>query len=156
MLLLIDLSARLTCQLNKASALICNGYEDIEDLQCRQKQAAGSCMGINGVGPSTGVEIKNPFWCLDGGRLLMFNILQVSLAVLGLLGTGIFGVERFWAQFSTAPAKPSPVFLIALYLGLLAWIGLSLLRRDIVATVGLTLATILLFRHYGAFGRGDK
>ncbi|WP_139163020.1 hypothetical protein [Desulfonatronum thiosulfatophilum] len=80
----------------------------------------------------------------------MLNTLQVFLALVGLLGTTVFLAQRAFASQQRSTSAPSRLVLAALFSGLSAWTALSLIRRDIVASVGLILAMILLFRHYKA------
>jgi hypothetical protein len=49
-------------------------------------------------------------------------------------------------------AKPARLTRIALLLGLASWLGLVLLRQDIVAATGLVIAMLLLWSYFKAEG----
>lgn len=81
----------------------------------------------------------------------LYNTAQIILAILGLIGVGWFILGRLFTP-DQQKAKPARLARVALLLGLASWLGLVLLRQDIVAATGLVIAMLLLWRYFKAEG----
>lgn len=79
----------------------------------------------------------------------MYNAAQIILAVLGVIGVGWFALDRLLiaGNQKTMPARHSRIVLL---LGLACWLGLVVLRHDVVAATGLVVAMALLWRFFRA------
>jgi hypothetical protein len=81
----------------------------------------------------------------------LYNIAQIILAILGFVGVGWFILGRLFTP-DQQKARPVRLARIALFLGLASWLGLVLLRQDIVAATGLVIAMLLFWRYFKAEG----
>jgi hypothetical protein len=79
----------------------------------------------------------------------LFNTVQAILALAGLAGVAVFAILRTFSRKHSAHRPPTGQ-LVVLFLGLSTWTALSIMRHDIVATVGLIAAKALFYRHYQA------
>lgn len=88
-----------------------------------------------------------PFPCLPPAPV--HNAAQIVFAVLGFIGVGSFLLSLLLA--SGNPKTVSARYgRIALLLGLASWLGLVVLRHDVVAATGLVVAMALLWRFFRA------
>jgi hypothetical protein len=81
----------------------------------------------------------------------LYNIAQITLAILGLIGIGWFILGGLFTP-DQQKSRPARLACIALFLGLASWLGLVLLRQDIVAATGLVIAMLLFWGYFKAKG----
>jgi len=76
----------------------------------------------------------------------VYNAAQILLALLGFAGIAWFVLTGLFSSRSSMPYRSTS--RPALFIGLSSWLGLVILRHDVVAATGLVVAMVLLWRFF--------